>query len=107
MGYKVVNSPQFVCSPDGTWSGNGACVLSSTACRMNVERGTCQGAARKWYYDYADGSCKWFWYSGCGGTPNRFESEFHCRQVCQETSPDFDSANPLLPITGDYVEEFQ
>lgn len=33
-------------------------------------------------YDLYENQCKTFFYSGCGGNPNRFKSFVECRAAC-------------------------
>ena len=36
----------------------------------------------KWYYDYKNSTCEEFYYYGCGGNTNRFDTEFECESSC-------------------------
>lgn len=36
----------------------------------------------KWYYDSETKSCARFWYGGCGGNENRFNTQKECEKVC-------------------------
>ncbi|KAL3087023.1 hypothetical protein niasHS_005262 [Heterodera schachtii] len=37
----------------------------------------------KWYYDAALGKCGLFFWSGCGGNGNRFQSKSECENLCR------------------------
>uniref|UniRef100_A0A8C3RS90 BPTI/Kunitz inhibitor domain-containing protein n=1 Tax=Chelydra serpentina TaxID=8475 RepID=A0A8C3RS90_CHESE len=42
----------------------------------------CTSYSLLWYYRVDTGSCDRFWYGGCGGNANRFNSEQDCIRVC-------------------------
>uniref|UniRef100_A0A914WKZ8 BPTI/Kunitz inhibitor domain-containing protein n=1 Tax=Plectus sambesii TaxID=2011161 RepID=A0A914WKZ8_9BILA len=43
------------------------------------------GWVRKFFFDTAEAVCKSFWYQGCGGNANRFDSITECRKECQHS----------------------
>ncbi|XP_043361669.1 LOW QUALITY PROTEIN: collagen alpha-3(VI) chain [Dermochelys coriacea] len=51
-------------------------------CRLQKEEGTCRNFMLKWYYDSETKSCARFWYGGCGGNENRFNTQKECEKVC-------------------------
>ncbi|XP_074051467.1 collagen alpha-1(XXVIII) chain [Macrotis lagotis] len=51
-------------------------------CLQTLKPGDCGDYVVRWYYDKVVDACARFWYSGCGGTGNRFNSEHECRQAC-------------------------
>lgn len=58
-------------------------------CHLNNDRGTiCAEYVQRWYYNEAVGTCLSFWYGGCGGNSNRFNSEKECLQTCGKQNPE-------------------
>ena len=49
-------------------------------CQQSAEQGKCQDYVVRWHYN---GSlCTRFWYGGCDGNENNFETEDECRREC-------------------------
>ncbi|KAM6955359.1 collagen, type XXVIII, alpha 2a [Lycodopsis pacificus] len=51
-------------------------------CNLNLDQGTCRNYDIHWYYDKQANSCAQFWYGGCGGNGNRYETEDECKKTC-------------------------
>uniref|UniRef100_A0A8B9ZP24 BPTI/Kunitz inhibitor domain-containing protein n=2 Tax=Anas TaxID=8835 RepID=A0A8B9ZP24_9AVES len=51
-------------------------------CKLRLDQGPCRVYIIKWYYDKQANACAQFWYGGCHGNANRFESEEECREAC-------------------------
>uniref|UniRef100_A0A4W6DQI7 BPTI/Kunitz inhibitor domain-containing protein n=1 Tax=Lates calcarifer TaxID=8187 RepID=A0A4W6DQI7_LATCA len=52
-------------------------------CQLGADRGIqCMGYVQKWYYDKHIGACSPFWYGGCAGNANRFDTEHECFRTC-------------------------
>lgn len=56
------------------------------ACDLVQDSGECQNYILKWYYDKEHKVCGQFWYGGCGGNKNRFETQEECGFLCIESS---------------------
>ncbi|XP_010624431.1 collagen alpha-3(VI) chain isoform X4 [Fukomys damarensis] len=55
-------------------------------CKLLRDDGTCREYELKWFYDTKTESCARFWYGGCGGNENRFDSQQECEKVCASGS---------------------
>nr|XP_005545785.1 PREDICTED: collagen alpha-4(VI) chain-like isoform X1 [Macaca fascicularis]XP_005545786.1 PREDICTED: collagen alpha-4(VI) chain-like isoform X1 [Macaca fascicularis] len=51
-------------------------------CSMDPIEGECQDHTLKWYYNKEERVCQQFWYGGCGGNANRFETKEECEAQC-------------------------
>ncbi|XP_066530987.1 collagen, type XXVIII, alpha 1a [Hoplias malabaricus] len=54
-------------------------------CRQNLDPGPCRNYEVKWYYDPEANACAQFWFGGCNGNSNRFETHESCRRTCVRT----------------------
>ncbi|KAJ8004903.1 hypothetical protein DPEC_G00141120 [Dallia pectoralis] len=57
-------------------------VDNQDACFLKQDEGGCQNYTVKWYFDTTQNECSRFWYGGCGGNDNRFETQEACEGVC-------------------------
>uniref|UniRef100_A0A8D3EDE6 BPTI/Kunitz inhibitor domain-containing protein n=1 Tax=Scophthalmus maximus TaxID=52904 RepID=A0A8D3EDE6_SCOMX len=51
-------------------------------CSQILDPGPCRDYVVKWYYDATANSCAQFWFGGCLGNSNQFETERSCREAC-------------------------
>ncbi|XP_078395507.1 collagen alpha-6(VI) chain-like [Cetorhinus maximus] len=51
-------------------------------CALNPNEGDCSNYSLKWFFDKTLQVCKRFWYGGCGGNKNRFDTRSECETLC-------------------------
>ncbi|XP_036414454.1 LOW QUALITY PROTEIN: collagen, type XXVIII, alpha 1b [Colossoma macropomum] len=51
-------------------------------CLQPLDPGPCRDYVVKWYYDPKANSCAQFWFGGCRGNRNQFETQESCRKAC-------------------------
>ncbi|XP_067268029.1 collagen, type XXVIII, alpha 1a [Chanodichthys erythropterus] len=59
--------------------------MKDVDCRQGLDPGPCREYRVMWYYDPEANACAQFWYGGCQGNSNRFETEDICRNACVQT----------------------
>ncbi|KAJ1090621.1 hypothetical protein NDU88_003751 [Pleurodeles waltl] len=56
--------------------------VNSAVCKEQKDAGPCHSFLAKWFFNSTSFRCERFWYGGCGGNGNRFESWDHCKSTC-------------------------
>ena len=84
MGTCQKNEPVSTTSTTTTTTTTTTTASPETGlCRGGASRGTCQFNLRRYYYDRATRQCREFFWSGCGGNRNRFNSRELCILTCR------------------------
>ncbi|XP_016298713.1 collagen alpha-6(VI) chain-like [Sinocyclocheilus anshuiensis] len=51
-------------------------------CQLKLDAGSCSNFSVKWYFNVRSGGCVQFWYGGCDGNSNRFDTQEDCEIRC-------------------------
>ena len=80
----------YGCCEDGATPALGpnqeGCPVYKSACEYPVVSGNCKKRYVRYYYEHVSQRCRSFIYSGCGGNPNSFKSNFQCIKACEKSS---------------------
>ncbi|XP_039274298.2 papilin-like isoform X2 [Styela clava] len=57
---------------------------NSEMCLQNVDQGPCENWSIYWFFDVKTGQCDRFWFGGCHGNENRFETFEICAKICRK-----------------------
>jgi len=56
--------------------------VAKDACLLGQDVGSCQKYVMKWFFDTEQSECARFWFGGCGGNANRFDTQEECESLC-------------------------
>lgn len=69
------------------------CMLDEHVCLLPPEKGPCEAAIPRFYYNACSGRCELFTYGGCDGNANNFETLAECERACP--TPGTGACGPL------------
>ncbi|XP_055525400.1 papilin isoform X2 [Wyeomyia smithii] len=103
---------KYGCCPDGVNEAQGTkfegCEVvpesPQKACVLKKDMGPCHNYTVKYFFDVEYGGCGRFWYGGCDGNKNRFDTTEECRDVCETPEGKDKCQLPKIsgPCTGYY-----
>ncbi|XP_047190984.1 collagen alpha-6(VI) chain isoform X3 [Scophthalmus maximus] len=68
--------------------GQGFVSRGNARCQLEADAGSqCSDSVHVWFYDPRVAACSPFWYGGCGGNANRFNTEAECVRTCGSDNP--------------------
>ncbi|XP_034465836.1 boophilin-H2-like [Hippoglossus hippoglossus] len=71
-----------------TGEGHTLITGGNARCRLDADAGSqCDDFVRVWFFDSLVGACSPFWFGGCGGNANRFNTENECFRTCGTNNP--------------------
>ncbi|XP_072145614.1 uncharacterized protein [Dermacentor andersoni] len=96
----------YGCCPDGVTAARGRNFEGCQGvCGLPEERGPCHNYTVYWFFSVTDGRCNRFWYGGCEGNGNRFNSEEECKNTC--VTPEGPDACLLPKVIGTCDGQYQ
>lgn len=57
-------------------------IAEQHTCILPALVGDCHNYTARWYYDSLEAQCRQFYYGGCGGNHNNFQTQEECQQTC-------------------------
>ncbi|KAG8572802.1 hypothetical protein GDO81_012168 [Engystomops pustulosus] len=80
--FSTENECLQACSSKRQGKNDGFQIRNKDICSLKQEEGECQDYILKWWYNSYLNECVQFWYGGCGGNKNRFETQEQCEAAC-------------------------
>ncbi|XP_077520843.1 thrombin inhibitor hemalin-like [Amblyomma americanum] len=56
-------------------------------CTKDPEVGLCKALLPRWWFNVRTHQCEEFFYGGCGGNENRYETKEECEKTCADEKP--------------------
>ncbi|CAG0912305.1 unnamed protein product [Notodromas monacha] len=85
------NSNNITVQHEGPCASNATVIAPKDrkpACDLPIYTGPCHiSAFRKWGFHKETGRCEWFFYGGCLGNDNRFDTPYDCQMSCGGSEP--------------------
>ena len=74
-------------------------LMTNRMCKQPIEAGSCNETLPRWAFDEGQKKCVPFYYSGCEGNSNSFETIDECEQKCPDAfPPELEVVNKILNI---------
>ncbi|XP_040290157.1 collagen alpha-6(VI) chain-like isoform X1 [Bufo bufo] len=70
------------CSSKRQTTNQGLQLRNKDFCTLKQEEGDCEDYELKWWYNADLNECVQFWYGGCAGNENRFDTQEECEVTC-------------------------
>uniref|UniRef100_A0A3Q0R227 BPTI/Kunitz inhibitor domain-containing protein n=1 Tax=Amphilophus citrinellus TaxID=61819 RepID=A0A3Q0R227_AMPCI len=71
-----------ICLDQGYSTGGPRARTVPLGCHQPLDPGPCRQYVVRWYYNPEANTCAQYWYGGCQGNKNNFETEVNCRNTC-------------------------
>ncbi|XP_037577290.1 boophilin-H2 isoform X3 [Dermacentor silvarum] len=75
-------------------------------CRQAPNSGFCRAMHPMWWFNVESGRCEQFFYGGCGGNENKYETKEQCEENCLAEKPilrPYPHVEPLVGMTEDFA----
>jgi hypothetical protein len=72
------------------------CCLLADYCALPSDQGNCTERLPRWFFNPSENKCMPFYYSGCGGNSNRFETQKACEADCPPKVGEFSQVFAVL-----------
>nr|CAD2164986.1 unnamed protein product [Meloidogyne enterolobii] len=62
----------------------GSTTTNPSICSQPLNKGNCGEALQRYFYDSESDRCRTFYFTGCGGNENKFETLIDCERICKK-----------------------